>query len=130
MGHDLCIAMAALGAGWLACAVRMGVISKSDRRRAKAYLDRCRAKAAQAERVVNGGIGHLTLVVGQKLSRRFGRRMDSLERRVIEMRGDIEQLQRVAFAGWSADGSEVAAMELDEPSTLALRREGTNGCAG
>jgi hypothetical protein len=127
LGHDFCIVLAALGVGWLGCSMRLGALCRSDRRRAKQYLDRCRRLARDAHRVVDGSIGHLTLVVGRRVTRRFGRRVDALDRRLADLAQEVGLLQQRDYADMAAEDRLALMMELDEPSTVALRREASNG---
>jgi hypothetical protein len=122
VGNDFCLALGMFGVGFLACGIRLGIFARRDRKVCKVYLARCRAWGLKTEHFAKGAINNLTLVVGRRVTGRFGRRLTLAERDLIALRRDVEQLQTLAFA-------EHGATVLDEPSVIALRKEAADGAA-
>jgi hypothetical protein len=130
VGNDLCLAFGIAGFGLLVISARLNLISRRERRIAKVYLNHCRAWGLKTEHFARDSINNLTLVVGRRVTGRFGRRLTLAERNLIALRHDVEQLQTLAFAEHEAQFRADGATILDEPSVIALRKESDNGIAG
>jgi monoamine oxidase len=129
VAHDFCLAVGMFGVGFLICGIRLGIFARRDRKVAKAYLARCRAWGLKTEHFSRDSINNLTLVVGRRVTGRFGRRLTLAERDLIALRHDVEQLQTLAFAEHEAQLRADGATVLDEPSVIALRKEAADGAA-
>lgn len=121
MAPDLGLVLGFAGVGLLVVSARLNLVSRRQRRACKLYLDRCRQKARQVDRAVQGSINHLTLVIGRRIRRRQGRRLDALDRRLRELAEDVAHLQRQAYYDYEAEQAAEASSVYDDPAVLALR---------
>jgi hypothetical protein len=126
VANDLCLAFGIAGAGMLIISARLNLISRRERRIARAYLARCRAWGRKTEHIARGSINNLTLVVSRRLVRQFGRRVATLEAYADRLRRELAEVrQQLHPDGLAVHDAEMEGGLPDEGSTVALRKEAT-----
>jgi hypothetical protein len=126
VANDLCLVFGMFGAGFLVCAMRLGVVSRRDRKVAKLYLARCRAWGLKTEHIAKGSVNNLTLVVSRRLVKQFGRRVATLEAYADRLRRELAEVrQQLHPDGLAVHDAEMEGGLLDEASMVVLRKEET-----
>jgi hypothetical protein len=128
MVNDLCLAFGIAGFGLLVVSARLNLISRRDRRIAKAHLARCRGWGLKTEHIAKGAINNITLVVSRRLVRQFGRRVATLEAYADWLKRELAEV-RAGRPHVAIHDGEMEGALLDEGSVVALRKEANGATA-
>jgi hypothetical protein len=89
MAGEIALTLAAFGLGWWVCAMRLNLITRRERERARDYYRAVRSVARRARTLSQSAIPQIAYVVGRRIERLYGSRLSHLEVRLGELREDL-----------------------------------------